>query len=86
MATIAHAVKKLSKYGEVKKSTYGNNTYTVTKDGYEVKVMANGGDYSGEVAVIRVRGINDIDDFQTDYHAGVFADNISQAIRIAHWE
>ena len=48
-----------------------------------VEVLQNGGDYASEVAVIRVRRVNDHDDPMTDYSAGVFCDNLTQALRIA---
>lgn len=77
-----NALKKLEKYGEIKQN---GSRYSVTREGCEVEVLRNGGDDMDTVAVIRVRSINDHDDFMSDYSAGVFCDTLSQAIKLANW-
>ena len=77
---VQNAIKKLEKAG-----------FNVTKDGTRfsaqknndfVEFIQNGGG-SETVICIRVRHVNDHDDSMSDYTAGVFCDNISQAIRLA---
>ena len=65
--------------------------FNVTNNGYRfsarknndiIEFSQNGGG-SDKVTCIRLRKANDIDDMMTDYSAGVFCDNISQAIYLA---
>ena len=78
-----NALKKLEKYGNINQN---GSRYSVQRDGQEVTVIRNGGEGRAEVAVIRVRSINDHDDPMSDYSAGVFCDTLAQAIRLANWE
>ena len=77
--TVKNAVKKLSKLGKVEINgmqawvIYGNR---------EISFCSNGG--WGEdrtVVAIRVRGLSDHDDIQSDYCAGSFYDTITSAIK-----
>ena len=76
---LTNAIKKLSKIGEVE---YKNGCYMVWT-GIEsrrvIEVTKNGAE--DEVATIRVRRDNDFDDSMTDYSAGSFFSNLSQALR-----
>jgi hypothetical protein len=78
---VANATKKLAKAGfDVK--TAGSRI--IAKMGRNViEATANGGDYADEIATIRVRSVCDTDHIETDYFAGTYCDNISQAIRLA---
>lgn len=75
---IENAIKKIEKnIGKVKRN---GSFYTVEKNGKELELCVNGGGL-GTVATIRVRGLNDEDDFMSDYHAGVYYENVTGAIR-----
>lgn len=80
--TIQNAIKKLEKHGF--KTTIGNtgNVFAVNPH-YKrwIEVMRNGN--SDDIAVIDLRTPGQDDDIMTDYHAGTFCDNITQAIRYA---
>lgn len=72
-----NAIKKLSKAG-----------FSVAQSGnrYSAKIGCNVIEFhqqDGEIICIRVRSANDHDDVMSDYSAGVFCDNLSQAIRLA---
>jgi len=78
---ISNAIKKLEKNG-----------FKVSKDGiqhtgaklglsYIIEFYQNGREDS--IACIKVRHPADLDDSMTDYSAGTFCDNITQAIRLA---
>jgi hypothetical protein len=74
----ANAVKKLTKAG-----------FTIAKNGNRYNATANGQvirfiEQSDRIICINVRSANDHDDAMTDYSAGVYCDNITQAIRLAH--
>jgi len=79
--TTANANKKLVAAGfEVKES----GPFIVAKKGrYVIDLTKNGGDLASTIATIRVRASNDLDHNQSDYSAGVYCDNVSQAIRLA---
>jgi len=79
--TLANAIKKLTKAGFEISEGY-NRGFKATFGRQVVEFFLNGG-REDEITCIRVRYENDNDDSITDYCAGVFADNISQAIRIA---
>ena len=79
--TLTNATKKLNKAGyEVSKV---GSVYQAEKKGGRdvVTFFLNGGD--GNVTCIKVRAVGDRDDSMTDYSAGVYVDNITQAIKIA---
>ena len=76
---LANAIKKLEKLGEVKNR---GQEYSVIKDCQEISFMRNGrieDDYG--ITCIRVRMLNDKDDSMTDYCAGSFYNNLTQAIK-----
>jgi len=78
---LVNAIKKLSKYGEVRVNGQEHSTII---NGIEVSFMVNGrieDDYG--ITCINVRNINDENDSMTDYCAGTFCDNLTQAIRMA---
>ena len=76
--TISNAIKKVEKnFAKVIKQDGGN--YTATKNNKEISFRKNG--HSEDITCIRVRSIKDLDDILTDYCAGVFYDNISQALK-----
>jgi hypothetical protein len=52
---------------------------TVTCGGYELSCIHS--IHSGDVDTFRVRGLNDHDDWQSDYCAGSFYPNCTQAIK-----
>ena len=73
-----NAIKKLNNAG-----------FSVTQSGnrYSAKAGRNVIEFhqqDGEIICIRVRSANDHDDVMSDYSAGVFCDNLSQAIRLAN--
>ncbi len=72
-----NAVNKLTKAG-----------FAVTQSGNHYSAQAGRNviefyQQDGEIICIRVRSANDQDDVMSDYSAGVFCDNLSQAIRLA---
>jgi hypothetical protein len=69
-----NAIKTLSKYGNVEETHSG--FITVIGDQY-VEVNTYGKD---EVSSIRVVGLDDTDDSQSDYCAGTWMPNLKQAI------
>ena len=77
MQTI-NAINKLNKAG-----------FQVTNNGnrYEAKAnrhIINFFNQSGDITCINVRHQNDQDDSLQDYCAGVFCNNLTQAIKLAH--
>ena len=75
---VANAIKKLNKAGfEV---VQNGNRYNAKANGQVIRFI----DQSDRVICINVRSENDHDDVMTDYSAGVYCDNIAQAIRLAH--
>lgn len=76
--TTTNAMKKLAKFGDVEKS---GRMYWVHNHNEVVSFL----DINGDTACINVRNQSDVSDSMTDYHAGVYCDNISQAIRVAGW-
>lgn len=73
-----NAVKKLNKAGfEVVQS---GNRYNATLNGQVIRFI----EQSDRIICINVRSANDHDDAMSDYSAGVFCDNITQAIRLAY--
>jgi Fe2+ or Zn2+ uptake regulation protein len=78
--TIKNAIKKLEKAGFTVEHNHG---YHATKQGCGEVIDFHQNGREDYVTCIRVRAAWDKDEIQTDYCAGVFVDNISQAIRIA---
>lgn len=75
---VANAIKKLNRAGfEV---VQNGNRYNAKANGQVIRFI----DQSDRVICINVRSENDHDDVMTDYSAGVYCDNIAQAIRLAH--
>ena len=73
-----NAITKLTKAG-----------FQVTNSGNRYQAIANCQiisffDQSGSIICINVRSQNDHDDAMSDYNAGVFCDNLKQAITLAH--
>jgi len=76
---LKNAIKKLEKFGEVQ---VNGSEYSVVKDGREVSFMVNGRiEDDLNIMCIRGRGVNDHDDSMTDYCAGVWYDNLTQATK-----
>lgn len=73
-----NAIKKLTKSGfEV---IQNGNRYIAKANRHIVSFADQGGD----IICINVRSQNDHDDVLSDYSAGVFCDNLTQAIKLAH--
>jgi len=79
---VANASKKLIKAGF--SVTMVGRSISAKKGRHVINVTANGGELTDTVATVRVRCASDLDDSQSDYSAGVFCDNVSQAIRLAN--
>lgn len=77
MRTI-NAIKKLTKVGFVVKQ---NGIFWSAEGNRRVISFIEQND---RIACINVRSHNDKDDICRDYTAGVFCDNLSQAIRLAN--
>ena len=77
---ITNAIKKLEKAG-FNVTAYG--CQFAAQRGNDIIEFSKNGGGSDSVICIRVRSVNDQDDSYSDYSAGVFCDNISQAIRLA---
>ena len=76
-----NAIKKLQKAGfRVKASENMSNRYVAEKEGCRrfIEFLAQ----NGELIIIDLRRRGQEDDSMTDYHAGTFCDNLSQALRI----
>jgi ribosomal protein L37AE/L43A len=82
MAKTSYAIKRLSKYAEVEVAE-GSGLHTCVFN----EVVIQFYDQGGRAICIRVRRVDDHDDPYTDYCAGSFYDNISQAINraLAEW-
>lgn len=80
---ICNAIKKLEKAGFSASASNTENRFSFTSPtGRDVVSFAtNPG--SDNILFVKVRGVSDRDDWQQDYSAGVYVDNISQAIRCA---
>jgi hypothetical protein len=79
----SNAIKKLKKNGFTVKED-GEGQVWATIGNREVDFFCNGKfSQDGEICCIRTRALSDKDDVMTDYSAGVFCDNLSQAIRLA---
>lgn len=89
---ISNAISKLEKAGfkvELSKfcePTAFNKRYTATNPNYKsyIEVLTQyDTEGKGTVSVIDLRTPGEEDDLMSDYHAGTFCDNITQAIRYA---
>ena len=79
--TVKNAMKKLSKYGTVEHQ--GSSAWIIINNRF-VSFLSNGTwDENSSAICFHVRRINDESDIQSDYHAGSFFDNLTQAIRYA---
>ena len=80
---IKNAILKLARNGfEVK--DYGR--FIIAKrDGAAnlIEMLRNGGDYTADVATIKVRKPHDQDDSRADFSAGFFCTTLAEAIRNA---
>ena len=74
-----NAIKKLEKAGAAIE-TQGRKYYAYIK-----KDVIEFWDQDGSAMCIRVRRANEHDDLHTDYHAGVWCDNITRAIHLAQF-
>lgn len=77
---LTNAIKKVEKIGQVIQS---GQRFSVQKGNEVLEFLANGKiEKDTNITCIRVRRIKDQDDAMSDYCAGVWCDNISQAIRL----
>lgn len=76
--TIQNAIKKIEKLTGIKVEEQ-HGCYKIIKNGRELSFRQNGSE--GSATCFRTRGLNDLDDVQSDYCAGVFWDNCAQAIK-----
>lgn len=74
--TIENAVKKIKKITNLN-PRIENRTYYFTGKKEELSFI----NQDNEITCIHRRGLNDISDINSDYFAGCFYDNISQALR-----
>lgn len=74
---VTNALKKLTKAGFVVEQN--DNHYSAQAGRHVISFR----EQAGRTICIRVRTENDLDDVMRDYSAGVFCDNLSQAIQIA---
>jgi hypothetical protein len=74
---VTNAIKKLTKAGFVVAQI--GNRYSAQSGRNIISFYEQG----GRTICINMRTENDHDDVMSDYSAGVFCDNLSQAIRIA---
>jgi hypothetical protein len=73
-----NATKKLVKAGfEI---TQTGNRYMAQRASNIISFVVQ----SESVICIKIRSQNDFDDSQSDYSAGVFCDNLTQAIKLAY--
>ena len=77
--TIANATKKLIKAGFIVLDVSGSFTAVHTESNRVIEFHRNGG--SDNATCIRSRRISDKDDAMSDYFAGSWHDNITQAMR-----
>jgi hypothetical protein len=74
----SNAIKKLEKSGF--QITANGNRYTAMNTNHVISFYSQ----SGSINCISVKRANDNSDYMSDYHAGVFCDNLTQAIKISH--
>ena len=73
-----NAITKLTKAGFQVTNT--GNRYQAKANRHIIRFF----DQQGSIICINVRGQDDHDDAMSDYSAGVFCDNLKQAIALAH--
>jgi hypothetical protein len=78
--TVANAVKKLVKSGF---DVTGSGVRFSGRKGSQVIEFNRLGIESDSIGCIKVRSINDNDNAQADYSAGVWCNNLSQAIKLS---
>ena len=76
--TTANATKKLTKAGF---EVTANGIWISAKKGLKVIELSSG--HEDTIQTVRVRAACDSDDIAHDYTAGVFCDNVTQAIKLA---
>ena len=78
------ALRRLGKKGfEVKQNSRNNKMFSARKGRDVIEFIAMGNIVGNPIiTAIRVRDVNDIDDHYTDYNAGVWCDNLTQALAI----
>jgi len=76
-----NAAKKLTKAGFIISEINGSFQASHPATAYLIEYIRNGG--SDNIICINVRRANDKHDSMSDYSAGTWADNITQAIRLA---
>lgn len=79
--TTANAIKKLSKYGEVKLNNTG--LHFITLNGYIVSFRKNGAGENPDITCEHTCPVNEKSDISSDYFPGSYWDNLTQAIRFA---
>ncbi len=78
--TVANAVKKIEKLSGLKVQKNGNRLYFITYKNNVLSFYPNGRDEpTSEITCIKTRKTYDHDDSMSDYSAGCFHDNITQA-------
>jgi hypothetical protein len=80
--TAQNAAKKLTKAGFTITEDNGSFQASKAECKYVIEYHRNG--CSEDIVCINVRRPNDKHDSMSDYFAGVWADNITQAIRLAN--
>ena len=78
--TVANATKKLVKSGF---EVIGTGVRFSGRKGNQVIEFARLSSDSDSIGCIRVRSVDDMDNTMADYSAGVWCNNISQAIRLS---
>jgi hypothetical protein len=78
MATLTNTIKRANKATNSKPQKSGQ-FYTYNYKGYELSFAQNGS--SDEATCFYTKRANLKDDITTDYFAGTFHDNVSQAIK-----
>lgn len=78
---VQNAIRRLERHGFTPRPGFNAPRYSYEKDGEIIEFSTNPG--STHVHTIRVRRAEDHDDAMQDYCAGVFVDNLSQALRLA---
>lgn len=80
---VQNAIRKLERAGFTPRTNLADTRYSFdSPSGRDVVEFATNPGCE-HVIIIRVRGVNDRDDHHQDYIAGVYADNMTQAIRLA---
>lgn len=77
----ASVEKAVSKYAKVesRKDGAGNMWYWAVTKEREISWIVSWYE-DGEASCLRVRGLNDHDDYMSDYHAGSYFDTIKSAV------